>query len=70
MQTYDPIILNRKVQYLDPAEICEARHASSKWMKDNDDNLMPFKTKKEKQKEKKDFTNLYITTFLLVVKLI
>ena len=70
MQTYDAIILNRKVQYLDPAAICEAKHASSKWMKDNDDNLMPFKTKKEKQKEKKDFTNLYITTFLLVVKLI
>ena len=55
MQTYDPIILNRKVQYLDPAAICEARHASSKWMKDNNDNLMPFKTKKEKQKEKKRF---------------
>ena len=50
MQTYDAIILNRKVQYLDPAAICEARHASSKWMNDDDDYLKPFQTKKKKIK--------------------
>ena len=56
MQTYDAIILKRKVQYLDPAAICESAHTSPKWMKDNDDHLKPFKTKKNKQKNEKDFT--------------
>ena len=51
----DAIILKRKVWYLNPAAICEAKHASPKWMKDDDDYLMPFKTKKKKQKEWKKF---------------
>ena len=55
MQTYDGIILNKKVRYLDPAAICEAKHASPKWMKDDDDHLKSFETKKAKQKDEKDF---------------
>ena len=51
MQTYDAIILKKKVRYLDPTAICESAHASPKWMKDDDDYLKPFETKKEKQKE-------------------
>jgi hypothetical protein len=50
-QTMDAIILQKKVRYLDPVAICEARHAGPKWMKDDDDFLKPFATKKEKQKE-------------------
>ena len=51
MQTYDGIILNKKVRDLDPAAICEAKHASPKWMMDDDDQLKSFETKKAKQKE-------------------
>jgi hypothetical protein len=48
----DAIILKKKVRYLDLVAICEARHARPKWMKDDDDYLKPFATKKEKQKER------------------
>jgi hypothetical protein len=51
----DAIILNKKVWYLDPIAICEARHAEPKWMKDDNDYLKPFATKKEKQKEQHKF---------------
>ena len=51
MQTYDAIILKRKVRYLDPTAICESTNTSLLWMKDDDDHLKTFKTKKEKQKE-------------------
>jgi len=50
-QTYDAIILKRKVRYLDPTAICESTNTSLLWMKDDDDHLKTFKTKKEKQKE-------------------
>ena len=55
MQTYDAIIIKQKVWYLDPAAICEAAHASPKWMPDTDDYLKPFPTKKEKEKARKTF---------------
>jgi len=55
MQTYDAIILKKKVRYLDIAAICEAAHALPKWMPDNDDYLKPFPTKKQKQKARKKF---------------
>ena len=55
MQTFDGIILKKKVRYLDPAVICEAKHASPKWMNDDDDHLKSFETKKAKQKERKRF---------------
>ena len=55
MQTYDAIIIKKKVRYLDPAAICEAAHASPKWMPNTDDYLKPFPTKKEKQKARKKF---------------
>ena len=55
MQTFEGIILNKKVRYLDPATICEAKHASPKWMKDDDEHLKSFETKKAKQKEQKRF---------------
>ena len=55
MQTYDAIIIKKKVWYLDPAAICEAAHASPKWMPDTDDYLKPFTTKKEKEKAWKKF---------------
>jgi hypothetical protein len=48
MQTMDAITLKKKVWYLDPIAICEVRHAKLKWMKDDDDYLKPFATKKEK----------------------
>jgi hypothetical protein len=38
----------KKVRYLDPVAICEARHAGPKWIKDDDYYLKPFATKKEK----------------------
>ena len=38
MQTYDAIILKRKVWYLDPTAICESAHASPLWMKDDDNH--------------------------------
>ena len=69
MQTYDAIILNRKVQYLDPAAICEAAHASPKWMTDNDDHLKAFQTKKEKQKEQKIFREETITNVAAYISL-
>ena len=50
MQTNDAIIL-KKDRYLDPAAICEARHTGPEWMKDDDDYLKPFQTKKEKHHE-------------------
>jgi len=55
MQTNDAIILKKNIWYLDPLATCEARHVGPKWMKDNDDYLKPFETKKEKQKERKKF---------------
>ena len=53
MQIFDGIILKKKVRYLDPIAICEAKHASPKWMKDDDDYLKSFETKKAKQKARK-----------------
>jgi hypothetical protein len=55
MQTIDAFILKKKFRYLDPVVICEARHAGPKWMKDDDDCVKPFATKKEKQKERHKF---------------
>jgi hypothetical protein len=48
LQTRDVIILKKKIQYLDPVAIYESLHARSRWMKDDDDFLKPFKTCKEK----------------------
>jgi len=58
MQTMDAIICNFKVRYLDPVAICESLHAGPKWMKDDDDYLKPFKTKKAKDAERKKFDEL------------
>ena len=58
MQTMDAIICNFKVRYLDPVAICESLHAGPKWMKDDDDYLKPFKTKKAKDAEHKKFDEL------------
>ena len=58
MQTMDAIICNLKVRYLDPVAICESLHAGPKWMKDDDDYLKPFKTKKAKDAERKKFDEL------------
>ena len=44
----DSITCNIKVRYLDPVAICESLHAGPKRMKDDDDYLKPFETKKEK----------------------
>ena len=55
MQTFDSIVLNKKIRYLDPAAICEAKHASPKWMKDDDDHLKSFETKRQNKRNKKDF---------------
>ena len=55
MQTFDSIVLNKKIRYLDPAAICEGKHALLKLMKDDDDHLKSFETKKAKQKDEKDF---------------
>ena len=38
-----------------PTAICEAKHASPKWMNDDEDHLKSFETKKAKQKERKRF---------------
>ena len=48
MQTMDAISLKENIWYLDPVAICEAMHDAPKWMKDDDDHLKPFKTKKKK----------------------
>ena len=61
MQIYDAIIIKKKVRYLDPAVICEAAHASPKWMPDTDDYLKTFPIKKEKQKARKKFHEETIT---------
>ena len=53
MQTYDAIIFKRKVRYLDLAAICESAHTSPLWMKDDDNHLKPFKTKKKTKGTKK-----------------
>ena len=58
MQTMDSIICNFKVRYLDSVAICESLHAGPKWMKDDDDYLKPFKTKKDKDAERKKFDEL------------
>jgi len=47
MQTFDSIVLNKKIRYLDPVAICEAKHTSPKWMKDDDDYLKSFETKRQ-----------------------
>ena len=54
----DAIICNFKVRYLDPVAICESLHAGPKWMKDDDDYLKPFQTKKAKNEERKKFHEL------------
>ena len=69
MQTYDAIILKKKVRYLDPAAICEAAHASPKWMPDTDDHLKPFSTKKEKQKAQKFFHDETISNVAAYISL-
>jgi hypothetical protein len=48
----DAIILKKKVRYLDPV----AMHAGPEWMKDDDDYLKPFATKKENKKNDINFT--------------
>ena len=53
MQMMDAIILNQKFQYLYPIVICESRHTAPKWMKDDDNYLSPFETKKKNKKTKK-----------------
>ena len=55
MQTYDATILKKKVWYLDPAAICEAAHASPKWMPDTNDYLKLFPTKKKNKRHEKNF---------------
>ena len=69
MQTYDAIILKKKVRYLDPTAICEAAHALPKWMPDDDDYLNPFPTKKEKQKARKKFHEETITKVAAYISL-
>ena len=54
----DAIICNFKVRQLDPVAICEPLHAGPKWMKDDDDYLKPFQTKKAKNEERKKFHEL------------
>ena len=54
----DAIILNLKVRYLGPVAIYESLHAGPKWMKDDDDYLKPFETKKGKDVERKKFHKL------------
>ena len=49
----DAIICNFKVWYFDPVAICESLHARPKRMKDDDDYLKPFETKKAKDAEHK-----------------
>ena len=51
----DAIITNAKVWYLDPVAICESLHARPKWMKDDDDYLKPFETKKDKDEAHNKF---------------
>ena len=58
MQTMDAIICNLMVRYLDPVAICESLHAGPKWMKDDDDYLKPFETKKAKDAERKKIHKL------------
>ena len=55
MQTYDAIILKKKVWYFDPAAICEAAHGSP--------------TKKEKQKARKKFHDETITNVAAYISL-
>jgi len=55
MQTMDAIICNFKVWYLDPVEICKSLHVGPKWMKDDDDYLKPFETKKDKDTARNKF---------------
>ena len=69
MQTYDAIIIKKKVRYLDPAAICEAAHASPKWMPDTDDYLKSIPTKIEKQKERKKFHDETITNVAAYISL-
>jgi len=54
----DAIICNYKARYLDPIAICESLHTGPKWMKDDDDYLKPFETKKAKDEECKKFHKL------------
>ena len=68
MQTYDAIIIKKKVWYLDPAAIGEAAHASPKWMPDTDDYLKPFPTK-EKEKARKKFHDETITNVAAYISL-
>ena len=55
MQTMDAIICNFKVWYLDPVVICKSLHAGPKWMKDDDDCLKSFETKKDKDTARNKF---------------
>ena len=68
MQTYDAIILKKKVRYLDIAAICEAAHALPKWMPDTGDYLK-LSTKKEKQKARKKFHEETITNVAAYISL-
>ena len=69
MQTFDGIILKKKVRYLDPAAIWEAKHVSPKWMKDDDEHLKSFETKKAKQKERKRFDQETFTNVAAYISL-
>ena len=51
----DAIICNIKARYPDPVAICESLHARLKWMKDDDDYLKPFETKKDKDDARNKF---------------
>jgi hypothetical protein len=53
LQIRDAIILKENIWYLDLVAICESLHAGPRWMKDDDDFLKPFKTRKEKTKATK-----------------
>ena len=70
MQTMDAIIINAKVRYLDPVAICESVHAGPKWMKDDDDCLKSFETKKDKDAARNKFheeTMMRVAAYIVLV---
>jgi len=70
MQTMDAIIFNFKVRYFDPVAICESLHAGPKWMKDDDDYLKPFETKKDKDAARNKFheeTMMRVVAYIVLV---